>query len=144
MLIHILNYRITNISLCLILLLGSVECYAKSTNQSQVNINADEVIVDQNKHISNFSGNVILWLDDIMLKTTDLIAKSNKEINKHKINHILIDKPVSITQQDKSYIIKADSASWQLDSRKLILEDNVKIKFEDNVVKCDKLVYLVP
>lgn len=118
--------------------------FAKQSKNSQLHINSDEVTVDQTKYLSHFSGNVVVWLDDIMLKTSEILATGNKNTSKRNIDHLSIDHHLALTQNDRSYVIEANSAAWSLNNMSLTLSNDVRIKFNDNIVKCDKLIYLVP
>lgn len=113
--------------------------YAKDIDQN-IYINSDQLIFNKIDNSADFNGEVILWFDNLLLKTNNLkiIYKNNHK--KRTIDKILIPQKL-ISKKGEDDILIADSGEYLLDSSKLTLIGNVKLLYKDNVLKTDKLVY---
>ena len=114
---------------------------ANSLNSPSIYVNSDYLTLDQKKHIINFEGKVILWFNDMVLKTDTIEVIYKQLANGREIDKIIIPNKllaIRILEQD---ILIADCAEYLMNSNKLILTGNVKLQHEDNVINTQKLIY---
>ena len=114
---------------------------ANSSNSPSIYVNSDYLTLDQTKSIINFEGKVILWFNDMVLKTDTIEVIYKQLANGREIDKIIIPNKlfaIRIVEQD---ILIADCAEYLMKSNKLILTGNVKLQHEDNVINTQKLIY---
>jgi lipopolysaccharide export system protein LptA len=130
-----------NIIIVYIIFLSSLIgiCNDKATHD--LYINSDEAIFDRLKNSTNFTGEVILYFDDMILKTSNLkfIYKNIK--NKRKLEKIIISSRLIAKRDTDQEILIANSAEYCADKGQLTLIGDVKLQRESRILSTEKLLY---
>ena len=106
-----------------------------------LHIHSDQLTFNKIKNQANFLGEVIVWFDDMVLKTTNLEIIYKQISNKNEIDKIIIPTKVIAKNKDDSQILIADYAEYFASKAELVLTGNVQLRYQDNILKTDKLVY---
>jgi lipopolysaccharide transport protein LptA len=112
-----------------------------SLNAPDIYVNSDNLSVDQSKNIVNFKGKVVLWFDDMVLKTDRIEIIYKKVVNKKEIDKVIIPSKLIATRSMEQEILIADSAEYLTATSELILIGNVKLQHKDDIVKTEKFIY---
>ncbi|MCC8372315.1 MAG: LptA/OstA family protein [Rickettsia endosymbiont of Pseudomimeciton antennatum] len=115
--------------------------YSKHSSMDKLYINSDSLVIDQTKQQAFFSGEVILWFDDMMVKTTNLEIFYKIVDNKKTINYIFIPSRLTAKRNDGQELLIATSAKYFVERKELVLLGNVIVQNKDGIVRTDKLVY---
>lgn len=128
--------------------------YVATTNElDDIMIDSDNLIIDKKNNLSTFKGNVILCFDNGIIIETDKIIitnTKNQETNKESFEKIIIPSKLrgiknstdQKTQKQSLTTLIADKATYILSESKLVLEGNIYMQENDNLIKCNQLVYL--
>ncbi|MCC8417081.1 MAG: hypothetical protein LN588_00780 [Rickettsia endosymbiont of Bryobia graminum] len=111
------------------------------SNLQKLYINSDNLVIDQVKRQAQFTGEVILWFDDLMIKTTDLKIFYKIIGNKKTIDRIIMPSKLTAKKNDTKELLIANSAEYFVEKKELILRGNVIIQKDEHIIKTDKLVY---
>jgi len=109
---------------------------------SEIIINSDDLTYDKIKNVASFEGEVIMWFDDLILKTTNIKIFYKQVAGKNKIDRIVIPNKLKALQQKNQNILIADTAVYSFDKNELSLESNVMLLHDDNILKTDKLIFV--
>ncbi len=115
--------------------------YSKHSSMDKLYINSDNLVIDQTKQQACFTGEVILWFDDIMVKTTDLEIFYKIVDNKKTINYISIPSRLTAKRNDSQEILIATSAKYFVERKELVLLGDVIVQNKEGIIRTDKLVY---
>ncbi len=128
---------------------------------SDLVINSDDLLVDNSKNTAIFTGKVVVWFDDMLLKTSKLEVFYVQRTHKRAIEKIIIPNNLVATKIEARHpslpnsktndeVIIAGSAEYVPSSRALTL-NNVKLLrqaiaangeiTEENILKTEKLIY---
>lgn len=129
-----------NKSLLLFFLLISVIASAE-TNPHKIYIDSDDLLINQTKQQVNFTGKVILWFDDMVLKTTNLEIHYKIINNKKTFDYIIIPSKLTAKKQSNQEIVIANSAKYFVEKKELELIGEVIVYNNDGIIQTDKLVY---
>jgi len=111
-------------------------------NCEDIRINSDSLTFDRNKNTVNFTNNVLVWFEDMVLKTSAIeVIYQNNDKSQNRIDKIIIPNSVIATRIYQQQTIIADSAEYNAKSAELILNGRVKLQYQDNILKTKKLVY---
>ncbi|WP_341763842.1 LptA/OstA family protein [Candidatus Tisiphia endosymbiont of Beris chalybata] len=113
----------------------------KTNNLQKLHINSDNLVIDQDKQQACFTGTVILWFEDMMVKTTKLKVFYKKVNNKTAIDYIVMPQKLTAKRTNTHEILIADSAKYSLDKQELVLSGNIMIQHDEIIIKTEKLVY---
>lgn len=113
---------------------------AKASSLEQLFINSDNLIYDNLANSASFDGNVILWFNDMVLKTVNIKIYYKNVQGKNKIDKIIIPERLHALKHKDSDVLIADSAVYNFDKSELSLKGNVILQHEDNILKTDELV----
>jgi lipopolysaccharide transport protein LptA len=113
----------------------------KFTHEPDIFINSDTLNINQDKNIVNFAGKVILWFDDMVLKTDKIEIIYNKATNKKEIDKVVIPNKLTALRTIEQEILIADSAEYFAATGKLTLNGNVKLQHKDDIVSTNKFIY---
>lgn len=111
------------------------------TNPHKIYIDSDNLLIDQTKQQINFTGEVILWFDDMVLKTTNLEIHYKIVNNKKTFDYIIIPSKLTAKRLRNQEIIIANSAKYFVRKKALELIGDVIIRNNDDIIQTDKLVY---
>lgn len=171
--IYFNRFLLTFIILSLIILLSfyaSAQEEKKETEESVVNIQADNVIYDKSTDKMVFGGNVIITQEDITLTAQEADFDVDKKIGQIKGDIKLVQSDITITGEtleaflnDKRYIFqgkvilvqerkdeedKEDNITWNCnnleiftDTQDLTATGEVKILKKDYIITAEKAVY---
>lgn len=171
--IYFNRFLLTFIILSLIILLSfyaSAQEEKKETEESVVNIQADNVIYDKSTDKMIFKGNVIITQEDITLTAQEADFDVDKKIGQIKGDIKLVQSDITITGEnleaflnDKRYIFqekvilvqerkdkeeKEDNITWNCnnleiftDTQDLTATGEVKILKKDYIITAEKAVY---
>jgi lipopolysaccharide transport protein LptA len=115
--------------------------FNNSLNAPDIYVNSDNLSVDQTKNIVNFEGKVILWFDDMVLKTDRIEIIYKKIANKKEIDKVIIPNKLIAIRTIEQEVLIADSAEYLTATNELILIGNVKLQHKDDIVKTEKFIY---
>ncbi|WP_323738327.1 LptA/OstA family protein [Candidatus Trichorickettsia mobilis] len=121
-----------------------ISCYSLTTygNNNNLHIHSDNVTFDKNSRTVDFSGTVIIWFDDIILKTSVLkILYKNSAKGKQAIDRIIIPNKLSALKISNQNIIIADAAVYNHQQEELTLTGNIKFIYQDHILQTEKLLY---
>lgn len=116
----------------------------EKNNLNKLYINSDNLVIDQAKMQARFTGEVVLWFDDLMVKTTDLKIFYKVIGNKKTIDHIIMPSKLTAKKNNINNIeelLMANSAEYFVQKKELILLGDVVIQKGEHIIKTDKLVY---
>ena len=114
----------------------------KLNNNDQILINSDNLTYDKSANFASFDGNVILWFNDIVLKTTNIKIYYKQFAGKNRIDKIIIPEKLTALKSKDSDVLIADKAVYLFDKDELSLNGNVVLQHKDNILKTDKLVFI--
>jgi len=114
----------------------------KLNNDDQILINSDNLTYDKSANFASFDGNVVLWFNDMVLKTTNIKIYYKQIAGRNKIDKIIIPKKLTAIKNKDSDILIADRAIYSFDSNELSLSGNVILQHADNILKTAKLVFI--
>lgn len=108
---------------------------------SSIHINSRHLTLDRNKDIATFTGEVILYFDDIVLKTDNLrVFYKKSATGKEYIEKIIIDNKL-IAKKDDDTILIADYARYLPQASILVLTGNIKLQHKKYLLETTRLVY---
>lgn len=128
------------ISLIIIVMTSLEASAAKCVNNQQLFVNSDNLTYDNFANLATFEGNVVLWFDDIILKTTNIKIYYKQVQGKNIIDKIIIPEKLSALKTKDSDVLIADRAIYNFDKNELSLSGNVVLQHDNNILKTDKLV----
>ncbi|AAU03964.1 LptA/OstA family protein [Rickettsia typhi] len=131
-------YRI--IKLIIFLTVNISIASAKDTN---LQITANTLIIDRIKQKAEYSGNVIIYFDNAILKTQKLYIFYKTIAEKKIIEHIVVPTKLTVERKINNELLLADSAKYFFVDKQLILLGNVILQRNDHVLKTNKLIYYV-
>lgn len=114
---------------------------AKANDLRKLHINSDHLVIDQAKQQACFTGEVVLWFEGMVVKTTSLQIFYKKVNNKTAIDYILMPNKLIAERAHTHEILIADSAKYLVDTEELILSGNIIIQHNEIIIKTNKLVY---
>lgn len=138
--------------ICFIWILLCNAVYANedfSSLPQDIIIDSDSLIFDSNRHVATFEGNVVLHFKDMILKTSkieifykELDDKSKAQSTKSQKNSIeKIIIPTQLFAEKGDDLVVADKGEYIIASGALTLTGNVKLIYQENILKTNKLVY---
>ncbi|MBP7189966.1 MAG: hypothetical protein KA998_01800 [Rickettsiaceae bacterium] len=111
-------------------------------------INADDLFVDKESGNSRFMGNVIIWFDNgIVIETSELLVNIKEDGKKRDLERIIIPTSVravkfeSCASETPEITLIAGNAEYIVESAELHLGGGIYMQKNENLVKCEKLVY---
>lgn len=113
----------------------------KKTND-QIFIDSDNLIYDKNANYAFFEGHVVLWFNDMILKTTSVKIYYKQSGGKNKIDKIIIPEKLFALKNKDSDVLIADEAVYSFDDRKLTLNGKVVLQHAGNILRTDRLVLI--
>lgn len=129
------------ISIIILLIFINLKCYA---DNEQIEINADQLIVDQINKTATFSGNVTAIKGQLILSSDNMIAYYDEQSNqysKQKNNIRMIKAAGNIILKDENQTASSKQASYEIHKKIIILEDHVTLKKGANILTGQKLIY---
>jgi lipopolysaccharide export system protein LptA len=114
----------------------------KLNNEDQILINSDNLTYDKSANFASFDGNVVLWFNDMVLKTTNIKIYYKQVAGRNKIDKIIIPEKLTAIKNKDSDILIADRAIYSFASNELSLSGNVILQHADNILKTGKLVFI--
>ncbi|MDR0774877.1 MAG: hypothetical protein LBE72_06250, partial [Rickettsia sp.] len=115
--------------------------YSKHSSMDRLYIHSDNLVIDQTKNQACFTGEVILWFDDMMVKTTNLEIFYKTVDNKKTIDYISIPSRLIAKRNNGQELLTATSAKYFVERKELVLLGDVIVQNKDGIIKTDKLVY---
>jgi lipopolysaccharide export system protein LptA len=128
-------------TLITLLCLTTVAYGTSNSPMPYLHINSDQLAFNKAKNEATFTGEVIVWFDDMVLKTTNLEIIYKQINNKNEIDKIIIPTKVIAKNKEDSRVLIADYAEYFASKAELVLTGNVQLEYQDNILKTDKLVY---
>ena len=108
---------------------------------SEMYVNSDNLTLDQTKNIIHFEGKVILWFNDMVLKTDKIEIIYKKLTNKKEIDKIIIPNKLIAIRTLEEEVLIAGGAEYFANISELILTGNVKLQHKDDIIKTERLIY---
>lgn len=121
--------------------------YANNTeilSTDDITIKSDRLIITRDNSVSNFIGNVVVYYGDLIIKTDNIIVEFIENAGTRNISKLLMPKHINVIKQNSDEILIADKATYDNKTKKIILQGNIYMQFEDRVAKCNELVYDMP
>ena len=109
--------------------------------QESIYIDSDSLKLDRAKNTADFEGQVILWFEDMVLKTSVMQVIYKEGAAKKEIDKIIIPAKLTAEREKAGEILIADSAEYLARDSMLILKGNVTLLYNDHILKTHKLVY---
>jgi lipopolysaccharide export system protein LptA len=136
MLLRILKFLIFSI-----LAICSTNSYCASIAVDDIVIQSDDLVIDKITGTARFVGEVIVWFDDAVLKTTEIVVVVKEENKKRVLNKIMM--PAKLTAMKQSYdeIIIADGGEYIAGKKLLRFKGNIYMQRDKRLIKCDELEY---
>ncbi|XVN42758.1 MAG: LptA/OstA family protein [Candidatus Rickettsia vulgarisii] len=113
----------------------------QKNNLHKLYINSDNLVINQAKKQAEFTGEVILWFDDLMIKTTNLEIYYKIVDDKKTIDRIIMSSKLTGKKNNSAELLMANSAEYFVKKKELILLGDVVIQKDEHIIKTDKLVY---
>lgn len=129
-----------HISIIILLISINLKCYA---DNEQIEINADQLIVDQINKTATFNGNVTAIKGQLILSSDNMIAyyEQPNQYDKQKNNIKIIKAAGNIILKDENQTASSKQASYEVHKKIIILEDHVTLKKGANILTGQKLIY---
>lgn len=118
---------------------GSGKGFGFTTSRSPIEITSDSVEGDQKQNRVTFKGNVVAKQEDATLYANMVVVHYDSEMKKMK--EIIATGNVRIVQLDRR--ATCQKAIFYQSENKIVLEGEAVIREGDNVVRGEKVVYLV-
>jgi len=134
MLSHILKFLIFSI-------LWHGASYGANMSIDDITIKSDRLTVNKKDGKVYFSGNVVAWFDEAILKTTDVIIVINDSSPKRKLERIIFPSKLTSMKESDDEVVVADSAEYEANSNLLKLKGNIYMQKGEYFVKCNELTY---
>lgn len=116
-----------------------INSHAKS--QPNLHINSNSLTIDQTTQKAQFTGDVIVLFDNMILKTS-LLEIIYKIVGKERtIDYIIIPTKLTAIREKTQETVIADSAEYSMSKKQLVLLGNIIMQKQDNIIKTNKLVY---
>lgn len=114
-----------------------------------LNITADNLVIDNVNNTADFTGEVVLYFEDMTLKTSNVKLYYIKSINNSlslannikNIYKIFIPHKLIATRKCDRGTIVANSAKYYFNDTRLLLQGEVFISKNNNMIKTDTLLY---
>lgn len=105
-------------------------------------IDSDILTINRQENSATFEGEVILWFEDMLLKTSKLqvIYKEGQD-KSTTIDRIIIPRKVKATKPSDQEVIIADSAEYNVEKAELILLGDVVLQRGEHILRTKRLVY---
>lgn len=107
---------------------------------SEIIINSDNLTYEKGNNVASFDGNVILWFNNMVLKTTNIKIFYTQINKQNRIDKIVIPNKLSALKNQNSDILIAEKGIYFFDKGELWLNGNVILQHGDNILKTDSLV----
>jgi len=128
--------------LLFILITSAIVVYGSSlATNSLLLIDSDDLTIDQAKQQATFTGKVLVWFDDMLLKANYLEILYEVHNQKRTISEINIPVKLIARRSGDQELLVADSAKYIVGKHELSLFGNVIIQNDKGIIKTDKLVY---
>lgn len=109
---------------------------------SQIDIISNDLILNNKSSTVKFFGDVVLYFDKIILKTSCIKVFYDKNKN---IKKIIIPNKFSALDLSSNNIITAENAVYEMEQNKLIISNNVYILYikgnNNNIISTHELIY---
>lgn len=137
-------YQIFNVlkTIFLFILISNAIVYGSDFSSGNLlSINSDKLIINQDKQQAIFTGEVLIWFDDMVLKTSYLEILYKVSNQKKTISEIKIPVKLIARRTISQELLIADSAKYIVDKQELTLLGNVIVQNNHGIIKTNKLVY---
>lgn len=118
---------------------GSAMGFGFTTSRSPIEITSDMVEGDQKQNRVTFKGNVVAKQEGATLYANTIVVYYDTEMKKMK--EVVATGNVRIVQQDRR--ASGQKATFHYEENKIILEGEAVIREGDNVVRGERVVYLI-
>jgi len=121
---------------------SKVELPNRSNNPlDNLYINSNSLSLNRTNNTAYFEGEVIIWFDNMILKTKEIKIIYKGLDNKKEIDKIIIPKKLFAIKEKEQEVLIADSAEYFAIKGELILTGKVKIQRGNKIITTKKLVY---
>ena len=107
----------------------------------ELKITSDNLTIQKDASTATFTGNVIVFFDNLKLTTTELIVYYAGTNNKKEISKIVIPVKLTAIKNCEKEVVIADKGIFDNSTKKLTLEGNITMQKEGNILITDKLIY---
>lgn len=104
-------------------------------------ITSDTLVLDKQNSKADFAGLVVLYADDMVLKTNRLVVRIKALATKRVVDHIAIPTKLTATKHSMDEVVVADSAEYDPSTGILKFKGNIYMQKNQHFVKCDNLIY---
>lgn len=115
--------------------------FQNSQSQQYIYIDSDDIVLNSSQKEGVFSGNVIGYFNDIVLKTSNIRVLYKDNDNYSTIDKIVMPSKITAIQKDTDNIIIADHAEYDLQNSQLILTGNINLMYNNRIFKTNKFIY---
>jgi lipopolysaccharide export system protein LptA len=134
-----LVFRVLALALIIYNLAYSVAIFGNSS--SQLHISSDDLILNKNAQTAKFDGTVIIWFDDMVVKTSTMTVLYKTLSGQQNVERIIMPAKLTALCTSTQDTIIANSAIYIRDTSELILTGDIKLAYEDYVLSTEKLLY---
>ncbi|WP_347938819.1 LptA/OstA family protein [Rickettsia oklahomensis] len=117
--------------------------YASDKDISNLHITSDTLIIDRTRQMAEYLGNVIVYYDNVILRTEELYIFYKTIDKRQTIDHIVVPTKLTVERKMNNELLLANSAKYFFDNKQLILIGNVILQRDDNVLKTNTLIYYI-
>lgn len=115
--------------------------YASGLAIEDVIIKSDHLLVNKVEGRAYFTGNVVVWFDDALLKTTKIIVVIKEGDKKRELERIIFPSKLTAMKESADEVIIADSGEYIVNENLLTFKGNIHMQKDERLVKCNELKY---
>lgn len=115
--------------------------YASGLAIDDVIIKSDHLLVNKEEGRAYFTGNVVVWFDDAMLKTTKIIIALKDGDKKRELEKIIFPAKLTAMKDGSNEMIIADNGEYIASENLLTFKGNIYMQKGERLVKCNELKY---
>lgn len=108
---------------------------------ADLQISSDQLIVDRLSNSASFQGQVVIWFDDLIVKTTDLKIIYQQINGKNQLKSITAPNRITAKNYQNTKIITADRGEYSAKHARLVLTGNVKLSDHGRMIATEQLIY---
>lgn len=104
-------------------------------------IKSDNLFINKEEGRAYFTGNVIVWFDEALLKTTKIIIVIKEGEKKRELEKIIFPSKLTAMKESENEMIVADSGEYIAHENLLSFKGNIYMQKDERLVKCNELNY---
>lgn len=112
------------------------------TTIKDLNIDSNKLVVNREKQLARFEGNVIIYFNNILIKTSRLLVYYKNINNKNVITKLVMPSFLKAFNRCDEELVIADEAVFDNFKKELKITGNMKILKNDMVLFANKMTYI--